>query len=165
MILCFKRFYYSIFYAIYNYYRKPSFADVSRNSVLKVWNIHRKTPVLKSLFGKEPWKLVILLKKNTPTQMFSCEYCKVFKKILFKEHHRWLLLYFKFIGNLMTYVNRDIDDMYFQHHTLCLYRVFLFFFFAISFAEVIITRQTNCFAIAIFPESLEYPSHHFLLPC
>ena len=32
--------------------------------------------------------------------MFSYEYCEVFQKILFKEYHRWLLLYF----HLMTYI-------------------------------------------------------------
>ena len=36
--------------------------------------------------------------------MFSCEYCERFKKILFKEHHRWLLLCLKFTGNLITYI-------------------------------------------------------------
>ena len=39
--------------------------------------------------------------------MFSCEYCQLSKKILFEEHHRWLLLYLKFTGN---YINREIDD-------------------------------------------------------
>ena len=59
--------------------------------------------------------------------MFSCEYYEVFKKMLFKEHHR-LLLYFKFIENLMTHINREIDDMYLQYNTLCLYHVFFIFF-------------------------------------
>ena len=70
--------------------------------------------------------------------MFSYEYCEVFKKMLFKEHNRWLLLYFKLIENLMTYINREIDDIYFQYNTFCLYHYFIFF--AISFAEVIKTR-------------------------
>ena len=59
--------------------------------------------------------------------MFSCEYCKILKKTLFKEHHRWLLLLFKFIANLMTHINCGIDDIYFQYNTLCLYHVFLHF--------------------------------------
>ena len=29
---------------------------------------------------------------ETPTQVFSCEYCKVFKNRFFIEHLRWLLL-------------------------------------------------------------------------
>ena len=35
------------------------------------------------------------------------------------------------------YVNREIDDIYFQYNTLCLYWCISSFFVAISFAEVI----------------------------
>ena len=38
-----------------------------------------KTPVLESLFNK-------ILLKGTPTQVFSCEYCKIFKNTYFEEH-------------------------------------------------------------------------------
>ena len=61
--------------------------------------------------------------------MFSYEYCEVFKKILFKEYDRWLLLHF----HLMTYVNRETDDIYFQYKTLCVSIMYFFIFFAISF--------------------------------
>ena len=30
--------------------------------------------------------------KETPTQVFSCKYCKIFKNSFFVEHLRWLLL-------------------------------------------------------------------------
>ena len=30
--------------------------------------------------------------KETPAQVFSCEYYKIFKNALFAEHLRWLLL-------------------------------------------------------------------------
>ena len=33
------------------------------------------------------------IKKETPTQMFSCEFCEIFKNTFFIEHLRWLLLY------------------------------------------------------------------------
>ena len=39
-------------------------------------NIHRKKPVLKSLFNK-------IYQKESPTQVFSCEYGKIFKSIYF----------------------------------------------------------------------------------
>ena len=39
-----------------------------------------------------------------------------------KEHHRWFLLYYIFIGNLMTYINRKLTT-WFQCNTLCLYHV------------------------------------------
>ena len=29
-------------------------------------------------------------RKETPTQVFSCEYCKIFKNTFFAEHLRWL---------------------------------------------------------------------------
>ena len=96
-------------------------------SVLKVCNILQLNACVGSLFvvKLQAWRPVTLLKRD---QISSCEYYEVFKKILFKEHHRWLLLYFKFIGNLMTYINREIDDIYFQYNTFCLNHVFLHFF-------------------------------------
>ena len=33
-----------------------------------------------------------LFKKETPTQMFSCEICKMFKKTFFTKHLWWLFL-------------------------------------------------------------------------
>ena len=46
----------------------------------KFRNIHRKTPVLESLFNKAL--------KETPTQVFSCKLCDIFKNIYFEEHLR-----------------------------------------------------------------------------
>ena len=64
---------------------------------------HFKTPVLESLFDK-----VAGLKVNT-TQMFSCEYCEIFKNNYFIEHLRLLLL--KFIT-----INAKID---LEDHLFC----------------------------------------------
>ena len=80
--------------------------------VLKVCNIHRKTPVLESLFSKFASLVACNFIKKTPTNMFSYEYCEVFKKTLFEEHQWCLLLYFKFILNLMTNINLEIDDIF-----------------------------------------------------
>ena len=38
-----------------------------------------KTPVLKSLFNK-------LYQKETPAQVFSCEYCEILRKAFFIKH-------------------------------------------------------------------------------
>ena len=38
--------------------------------------------MLESVFNK-------VLQKETPTQVFSCEYCKISKNIFFIEHLRW----------------------------------------------------------------------------
>ena len=46
---------------------------------LKIRNIHWKTSVLQSLFN------------NVATQVFSLEYCKIFRNSYFVEHLWWLL--------------------------------------------------------------------------
>ena len=39
-----------------------------------------------------PWPIVFnFIKKETPTQMFSCEICEVFQNIFLKNNCRWLM--------------------------------------------------------------------------
>ena len=60
-----------------------------KTGVLKSFaiQIHRKTPVLESLFNKVTGlKDCILIKKETPTAVFYCEYCKIFRNSFFIEH-------------------------------------------------------------------------------
>ena len=69
---------------------RSSYLEVScKKGVLKIRRIHRKTPVPDSLFK---WSygshLPTLLKKETLTQVFSCEFCEIFKNIFFTEHLR-----------------------------------------------------------------------------
>ena len=52
-------------------------AAVQNRCSQKVRNIHRKTPVLLSLLND-------LFKKETPAQVFSCEYCKILE-LLYKN--------------------------------------------------------------------------------
>ena len=47
----------------------------------KFHKFHRKTHVLKSFFNK-----VVGLKASTPTQVFSCKICEIFKGTYFEEH-------------------------------------------------------------------------------
>ena len=58
----------------------------SKELFLKIRKIYRELPVL-SLFLI---KLQTFRQKETPTQVFSCEYCEIFKKtkIFFIEHLR-----------------------------------------------------------------------------
>ena len=53
--------------------------------IKKIGNIREKTPVLESLFDKVAGLLIkdIFIKKKTPTEEFSCEYCKIIKKQFF----------------------------------------------------------------------------------
>ena len=56
---------------------------------LKTWNVIKKR--LQGL--KLHWK-------ETPTQLFSCEICKIFQNTFFTEHFRWLLLTMSMKENL-----------------------------------------------------------------
>ena len=38
------------------------------------------------------WSLFFSYQKETPTQVLSWEYCKIFENSFFVEHLRWLLL-------------------------------------------------------------------------
>ena len=49
-------------------------------------NIHMETPVLESLFNKAGGLRCANYQIETPTQVFSCDYCKVFKNTYFEEH-------------------------------------------------------------------------------
>ena len=62
-------------------------------SVLKNFAIFAGKHLCWSLFLEklQTWRSATLLKK-TPIQMFSCEYCGIFKNTFFIEHFRWLLL-------------------------------------------------------------------------
>ena len=59
----------------------------SKQVLLILRHIHRKTPVLKYLFNK-------LYLKETPAQVFSYEYREIFKDSFFNKTPRWLLLVF-----------------------------------------------------------------------
>ena len=50
----------------------------------KFHKLHRKRPVLESLFNKVAGLQAYTL--ETPTQVFSCETCNYFKNTYFKEH-------------------------------------------------------------------------------
>ena len=56
----------------------------------KFLDIHQKISVLKSHFNTV--RARNFNKKETPTQVFSCEYHKIFKSNCFIEHPWWLLL-------------------------------------------------------------------------
>ena len=67
---------------------KQSFTDVFQDRCSKKFrNIHRKAPVLGSRFNKvSGLKACILIKKKTPKQVFSWDYCKIFKNSFSMEH-------------------------------------------------------------------------------
>ena len=58
--------------------QKQPYTDVLQGVKVKLNN--SKTPMLESLFNKAD--------KETPTQVFSCEYCEIFINTYFAEHWR-----------------------------------------------------------------------------
>ena len=72
-----------------------------------------KIGVLKSFAiftGKKP--------KHTPTQLFSCEYCKIFKNSFFIEQLQWLLLILinaKGYRNDLNWLRSSVFTVNFEH--------------------------------------------------
>ena len=73
---------------LFNYYYSSLlfFTVLQNRCSQKFPKFHRKTPVLESLFNK------VASLKETSTQVFSCELCKISKNTFFTEHLQWLLL-------------------------------------------------------------------------
>ena len=57
-------------------------------------NIHRKTPVLETLFNKAAGLGLQFYRKEIPTQVFSCKYFEIFKNTYFEERLLMLPLMF-----------------------------------------------------------------------
>ena len=49
----------------------------------KIGKFHKKTPVLETVFSK------VSRNKETPAEVFSCEFCEAFKNTFFTEHLWW----------------------------------------------------------------------------
>ena len=69
-----------------------SFSGCFRIFAIAVCQVHYKNPVMKSckrihkFLQQYPWcKLRNFVKKKTPTQLFSCKYCKTYKNTYFEE--------------------------------------------------------------------------------
>ena len=72
--------------------KQPPEVFYKKNCSEKFCNNHMKAPVVESLFNKfGGLQACNFFKKETPTQVFSREYCQNFNN-LFIEHRWWLLL-------------------------------------------------------------------------
>ena len=89
--------------------QKQLFTDVLQNSCSERFflNIVKKTTVLESPFNKVAGlKVCIFIKKQTPTQLFSCQYCEILNNSFFIEHLRTLgtkLIFFIFLVSLLCF--------------------------------------------------------------
>ena len=72
-----------------NFQKQPRVIFHKKTVLKKFSNIHRKTPVSESLFliNLQSFRPATLLKRDS-TQVFSCEYCEIFKNTYFEEHPR-----------------------------------------------------------------------------
>ena len=145
MILCFKRnkrpiWFLSNFIQFSMQYittikssRSQMFFEIG---VLKVCNIHRKTPVLESLFSKvASLEACNFIKKRLQHRCFPVNIAKFLRKFYLKNTTGGCFCTLNssgiLNGKLMTYIFNII---------LCVSIMYFFIFFAISFAEVIKTR-------------------------
>ena len=77
--------------------KQPSEVFRKKRCSLEFRNIHKKTLMFETLFNK------------APTQMFSCEYCEIFKNTYFEKHLRtaasnnsvWAWRYFEDLHTLV----------------------------------------------------------------
>ena len=82
-----------ILYPYLGLYDRKHFCSVLTELRNLSFDIHKKISVLKSLFNTvRGLKACNFNKKDTSTQLFSCEYHKIFTNYIFMEHLRWLLL-------------------------------------------------------------------------
>ena len=72
-----------------------------------------------------------VIKKETPSQVFSCQFCEIFKNIFFIEHLRWLLLPIlkplNSQGQLCKWISKLVT-IYFISTFLVLVGIFVFIF-------------------------------------
>ena len=59
---------------------------------LKILQTHRKIPVAVAFLAELQAEACKFIEKETLVQVFSCEFCEIFKKSFFIERLRWLLL-------------------------------------------------------------------------
>ena len=76
-----------IFFMRISFVRSSHQSCFIKNAVLKnIFSIHRKIPVLESLFDKGLHACNFIKKRIQ--QLFSCEYCEIFKNTYFEKHLR-----------------------------------------------------------------------------
>ena len=59
---------------------------------LKISQCSQKTPVACIFIKHQALKACMLIKKEIPTQVFSCECCKIFKNSFLVEHFLFIIL-------------------------------------------------------------------------
>ena len=89
----------------------------------KIRKLHKETPVLESLFKK------VSRNKETPTQVFSCEFCEAFKNTFFTEHLWWSWSFSFKLFYVQEFNEFLSNSMEFLHANSKNYLGYLHFFF------------------------------------
>ena len=98
-----------MFYKKTSIFRSSHSRKFFKRCVLKIFcNIHRKTPVLESVFNKVAELQVCNFIKETPTQMLSCKYCEIFKNTPLEKHLQTAVAYETFI--ITSKVTRKVNS-------------------------------------------------------
>ena len=71
---------------------RSSHRRLFHNIAVKISQYSQETPVIESLFNNAASLRYKFIKKETPTHVFFCEYCEIFKNTYGEEHLQWLLL-------------------------------------------------------------------------
>ena len=92
----------------------------------KIRKLYKEVPVLESLFKK------VSRNKETPAQVFSCEFCEAFKSTIFTEHFRYE------VGNslLKCFTFRSLTNSY-----------LIVWSFSMLIAKTICVISISCFSI------------------
>ena len=69
------------------------------------------------------------------------------------------LLNFTFTGNLMTYINREIDEIYFQYNILCLVSICRYFF--IHFSRSVLLKLLKHVKLIAFENIMKVKQKNF----
>ena len=69
------------------------------------------------------------------------------------------LLNFTFTGNLMTYINREIDEIYFQYNILCLVSICRYFF--IHFSRSVLLKLLKHVKLIVFENIMKVKQKNF----
>ena len=69
------------------------------------------------------------------------------------------LLNFTFTGNLMTYINREIDEIYFQYNILCLASICRYFF--IHFSRSVLLKLLKHVKLIVFENIMKVKQKNF----
>ena len=91
---------------------------VTKCKVHRICKIHRKTPVPESFFKQSCRPQATLLKKEVLAQVFSYEFCEIFKNTFFIEQLR-LLLFVNMLSFGLSSVTSKVSIAHFKHVFVC----------------------------------------------